>query len=563
MTELRIGVLIDNIDSDYQVAILDGIVRGTRTLRGQTLLIAGGWLQTATAANHRNFVYELLPAAELSGLVVMAGSLSQACGSGNFRSWLSSLGSVPTVCVSLDVPGYPGVVVDNAVGMHAIISHLIEVHGHQRIAFICGPDSSDEAAARFEAYRRALKDHGIAEDPALWCKNCGWNREDGFRAVRELLERGHGSASLHAIACVNDDVALGVLEALSQLGLPVPDEIALVGFDDVPNARSANPPLTTASQSVEHQGYSAARSLVEALTNQRPPESIRIESTPVLRASCGCQIPFQNDSAALRNPSLGLARTVGLALRRDLLKSAMARAAAGRLGNQPGWENALFNALSDSIVGHSPVFVYALEQIGRRAIFLGAGTMPVHDVLTAIRLELLQLIPLQPELHARLEDQFQEGRLALTKVALAAYRERDQAKTQHVRAIAKACLDALNRRTFDDVAAALSLHLPPLGIQGCAVSRFVAQGNGTRELEVVFRTSSALRARTSASMAVAKLGVDEVLAHQSTLVIMPLDSNAVSLGLAVFTWGAHDPLLYEQLREWLSAALAALAPPPH
>src|SRR5262245_2145139 len=126
MTQRRIAVLIDNIQSDYQVEILSGVLRATRASNINALIVAGGQLSPTM---RRNFVYELLADAPIDGVLALAGSLSNLCGVKTFQDWLGRFGPLPLVCVGLDIPGRPSVYVDNGTGVYATVQHLIEKHG--------------------------------------------------------------------------------------------------------------------------------------------------------------------------------------------------------------------------------------------------------------------------------------------------------------------------------------------------------------------------------------------------------------------------------------------------
>jgi DNA-binding LacI/PurR family transcriptional regulator len=238
----------------------------------------------------RNFIYDLMLDAAVDGILVLAGSLSNHSGVEAFVRWLTRFRDIPLICIGLDVPGRPSVFVDNGIGMHAAITHLIESHGRRKIGFLRGPAESTEAAQRYAAYCRALAEHGLSLNPDLIGKDGNLGREDGHAGIATLFDDRNVSLSdIDALACVNDDVALGALEALTRRGILVPDQIGLVGFDDAPNARAANPPLTTVDQRVELQGYTAGCLLVDALEKTKPAISERLDSQAVIRGSCGCR----------------------------------------------------------------------------------------------------------------------------------------------------------------------------------------------------------------------------------------------------------------------------------
>jgi len=162
MTQRRILVLIDNIESDYQIEAISGVLRATRASNVNTVVVTGGWLATDRRPSERNFVYDLIPEATVDGMLVLAGSLSNQCGVEYFTEWLRRFGKVPVVCIGLEIPGYPSVFVDNGVGTYAAVSHLIERHGRRKIACLRGPAISSEATQR--AQQRQVNNCSIAAD---------------------------------------------------------------------------------------------------------------------------------------------------------------------------------------------------------------------------------------------------------------------------------------------------------------------------------------------------------------------------------------------------------------
>src|SRR5688500_17289887 len=104
MTQRRVLVLIDNIESDYQVEMLSGVLRATRASNVNALIVAGGRSSTESQPTMRNFVYDLIPQAAVDGILVLAGSLSNQSGVAVFGKWLERFGSTPLVCIGLDIP---------------------------------------------------------------------------------------------------------------------------------------------------------------------------------------------------------------------------------------------------------------------------------------------------------------------------------------------------------------------------------------------------------------------------------------------------------------------------
>jgi hypothetical protein len=421
-----------------------------------------------------------------------------------------------------------------------------------------GPEGSSEAFQRYDAYARALRAHDLSVNASLTCTAPIFAREDGLAAIATLFDgRGLTLLDIDAIACVNDDVALGALEALSRRGILIPEQIAIVGFDDSTNARAANPPLTTVNQRVELQGYTAGRALIEMLETGLLAPSQRLDSVEVVRASCGCLIPSQNDSHGVGMGSGGRSFALAFLERQVTLKAEMARAAAGRLGNQNGWEERILRALASDVQTGDGSFRFTLESVARKGISMGGSVDACNDVLTSLRLQVLAIAGSKADLRPRLEDMFQEARLMITNVGLSAYRDRDQAATDHMRNLSKACMGAFATQDTTALSRALSTHLPPLGVAACSITRLSTAPGREPRLEIVARLSPDFVNIKSPALPISSLGIDQTLQHRAAVVLMPLEFNQRPVGLAGFAWGAHNPMTYELLREWLSIAVYA------
>jgi len=173
---------------------------------------------------------------------------------------------VPLVAVGFsELPGFPVVDVDNRRGGYDATRHLIE-HGHRRIATVVGPRAWPSAAARLEGYRQALREVGIARD--LVEHASGWGLESGRAAATRLLERG---AEFTALFAHSDLIALGAIRRLREAGLRVPDDVSVVGFDDLPIADYVEPALTTIHQPMREVGARAAGFVLDQIAGGAAP----------------------------------------------------------------------------------------------------------------------------------------------------------------------------------------------------------------------------------------------------------------------------------------------------
>src|SRR5262245_23507150 len=190
----------------------------------------------------------------------------------------------PVVTVSTPVPDLPAVLSDNVGGTQTAVQHLID-HGHQRIAFV-GHRENIDVGQRFMGYRAALAERGISLDERLVVDVGDELEPSGRIAARQLLESG---VPYTAIVAGTDKNALGVLEELRSAGRRVPEEVALIGFDDVAQAQTADPPLTTVRQRFDTLGITAVELVAARLAGRDVPAApIYVPTTLMVRRSCCC-----------------------------------------------------------------------------------------------------------------------------------------------------------------------------------------------------------------------------------------------------------------------------------
>lgn len=179
-------------------------------------------------------------------------------------------------------PGSTGawVSLDNVEGARLAMAHLLD-QGHRRIALVNGPSSVSWCAERRAGVVRALEQRGLrAEAAVVDVEVCDLTVDEGMAAVAPLLD----SRVVTAVMCVNDMLALGALRAMHERGLRVPQDIALVGYDDADFAPALNPSLTTVRQPSFDMGVAAARLLLRA-ESREPGEHVDFEPQLVVRHS--------------------------------------------------------------------------------------------------------------------------------------------------------------------------------------------------------------------------------------------------------------------------------------
>ena len=188
---------------------------------------------------------------------------------------------IPVVCSGRPMsaePAVPYVDVDHAGGVAAAVRHLVAA-GRRRIATIAGPQDMVAGIERLAGYRSSLASAGLPELVAAG----DFTRESGVGAMRDLLDR---DPSLDAVFAASDLMAHGALQALRAAGRRVPEDVAVIGFDDFEISRYSDPPLTTVRQPITESGRTMARQMLKLIVGEEDvPASVILPTELVLRAS--------------------------------------------------------------------------------------------------------------------------------------------------------------------------------------------------------------------------------------------------------------------------------------
>lgn len=200
---------------------------------------------------------------------------------------------VPFVLIDFEVDSCPSVMIDNQSGARDAVEHLIAL-GHRRIAFLGADLGHPSLEARLEGYRLALASADIAFDPDLVIAEYDDKpeRETGMRLTPRLVE-----SQATAVFCVNDALALGVQEEARRHRKEIPGDLAVVGFDDVPGAANAMPPLTTVRVFKEQLGELALRHLNDLIGDsadregryERSSHGVKLSTELIVRSSSSPQ----------------------------------------------------------------------------------------------------------------------------------------------------------------------------------------------------------------------------------------------------------------------------------
>lgn len=271
-----LGVLLPDIYGEFFSEVIRGIDQAARR-HGYHLLVSG-------SHEDRSAVETTLRSmrGRVDGLIVMWPEVDQT-------AILNLPAGLPAVLLGAPIQpdGFDVIRVANFEGAYAMVRHLVGL-GHRRIAILKGTEGNADAAERLRGYREALAKAGLSS-PGIEVSG-DFTERSGFHAAGQILRCQPIPTALFA---ANDAMAVGALSAFRELGVRVPDDIALAGFDDIPLARYMDPPLSTVRVDISALGEHATLRLLAAVRDKDRHEH-RAETLPttlVLRRSCGAAAP--------------------------------------------------------------------------------------------------------------------------------------------------------------------------------------------------------------------------------------------------------------------------------
>lgn len=274
-----IGLILPDITDEFFSELIKGVDEVTYRHNYFTMVISSHrYLQLESTLN------SVLRNGLLGGLILLVPNINK-----NLKKILSQT-KIPFVIISggLNSEDYDIVSVDNYQGAYDMTKYLIKKCGYKKIAHITGPADNDDAKIRIKAFSDACREHGISV-PKTYLVEGDFMRESGLRLGMELMSLKNIPEVIFA---ANDMMALGCYDAAAKKGLNIPEDIAVVGFDDIFVSQYLNPPLTTVRSQIEDEGKKAAELLLEKINAlnsksgvKHTPKKIKIATELVIRNS--------------------------------------------------------------------------------------------------------------------------------------------------------------------------------------------------------------------------------------------------------------------------------------
>jgi len=562
-----------------------GAVEAASAYECDLICFCGGELESERN-RPANVIYELATAGTLDALVIWTSALATGVGQESLEAFFRGSTRIPFVAVEQPMFDAPVVRMGNQAGMCEAVSHLIEVHGCRRIAFVRGPGTVDAAVERYQGYLDALRQHSLAVRPELVSPHLRtWTPEESAAWVTDMLRAADVP---DAIAASNDDLAAGVIHALETADL---DHVPVIGFDDFTKFRSDElgfargsdadasirrqvaMNVNTVSLTTVHAPFQemGRRSVEVALALIRgdpvSEESGRVPTELVVRRSCGC-LPTVSPAMPA---AAGAAGELATHLRQALTHPSDELPA--------DWAERLMAAFVREMRGESSgAFARLLDSLIQLSMRSGEGAGDWSRVLFTLRPLIGSARNVAETVRA--EDAWRRAHMLLTDTADRHHwrfmRALVETRNQVLREVGQQLITAAD---LDGLVRILPGQLSRVGIPGCYLALYepVASGLGTaRPAEPIAPGQlAAVPARLLIAYEngePAPLDPDSVLFPSGhlvpgdrlrrtapfSMVAVPLYFNEQQLGFALFELGPKIGWVYATLQEQLSSALHRL-----
>lgn len=292
----KIGVIVTTFNIEYSIEFLNGIFdyfkdKDVAAVISQTRLPHS----TTSAYDYQYWSStDLLSSKEIDGYIIESGVYCAGITQEILESELAKFSPRPIIssAIPLNLPNSYTILTDSKKTYLDIVSHLKNEHGCKKIAFMSANGTqSVEAIDRYEAFKEAMAANNLEfSDEMLFDGN--FTDFQAEWALKEVIQ-SKKDVKFDALVCANDMMAIGCIKYLQELGLSIPDDVKIIGFDDAHFANYSNPRLSTINQNIYNQGYECAKAAYEVVNGKQIEKTIYADLHLKFRQSCGC-IPLTN-----------------------------------------------------------------------------------------------------------------------------------------------------------------------------------------------------------------------------------------------------------------------------
>lgn len=291
---LRIGLILDYIVSEYSELIEDGIRAACRKKNIEFLIFSIGELHDIRAFfDYQNVaVTSFISSKNLDGVIFVSGTQMHFMTKAEVTSYIKSFSPLPIVNISAIIPGIPSINVDSYNAYKSIIDNLIDEQGCKKFGVLAVRSNSNEAKYRRNAIKNILEERDIPSKNVTF-----WKADFEYKLSLSELEyyfEENNSFDFDAVLCLNDEMAYAALDFCHKHGFKVPQDVCVVGFDDLDRSSYCTPSITSINQEIFQQGYQAVELLESIIHGKKVSPITTVEATAVMRDST-CRNLYSNE----------------------------------------------------------------------------------------------------------------------------------------------------------------------------------------------------------------------------------------------------------------------------
>jgi signal transduction histidine kinase/DNA-binding LacI/PurR family transcriptional regulator len=513
---------------------------------------------TPPFAPQSKILFELVDARYIDGLLIWYAGIAEGIGIDRGESFLQRYKDIPLVTIGGRLANFTDLSIDNYHGVYASVEHLVKIHHLRRIAIVRGPRGHPDADERYQGYVDALRANNLPIDPAYEAQSLFEVATAGKMtemAVAHWLEELH--LDVDAIVAGSDYIALGLIRAIQARGRRVPEDIAVVGFDNVDDCQANIPSVTTVSQSFYELGRQGIEMLLALMDGQNLLSRSTMPAQLVVRESCGCAAKSLSLSqlvvAGYTEPDTNIAYSPGMGSPGSLAASAQdLNIPLARL------ENLAMLFQSDLSAKTSHRFLSALRFLLIEAQKEYFNAVAWQNAISVLRQQALAAS--DGDIGWLGETLFNQARILVTEIHQRAYVRQSldvRLQLENILRTSETLINSFEEQLFVDT---LCQQLPELGFSSFYLSLYDDPGRPAMGSHLILAYDNGRRLDLPPEALRFPTGqlIPEAAhpAHPAApIVVEPLFFRDEQQGLLVFEVGPTEGTIYENLRAQISGAL--------
>lgn len=233
--------------------------------------------------NYTGFsIFNLINYSQYDGVIILSDLINNPRVLERERQRILNV-EIPAIAINKKMDEIGFLRVDNYTGAYELMEHLIKEHGYKKFGYITGKETSIDIAERYKAYRTALADNNIQINMENVYEITSSSYHEAYHLVSDLIKQKKPLPEV--FVCANDNIASGVIKVVAENGISVPDQLKVVGYDDIYYAKSIIPALTTVTNNVNKIGYEVIKQL---FSEDYKTSTVTLNSSAIIRNTCGC-----------------------------------------------------------------------------------------------------------------------------------------------------------------------------------------------------------------------------------------------------------------------------------